>query len=389
MNADLEHFLQLAAHGDGDGIVWLDSSGRSEGEPQPVSRLFHDPVEILTGDFFHPADRDRLRGALTALPKESGALAGSIDYEGRFCFGAYKSHHHSSASNDATDPATADPVTAVMNPEMSRREFCRIVTAAKDYIAAGDIYQVNLAQRFVGSGISAADAVKLYQRLRHISPMPRSAFASLHGRRLLCAAPETFIDIAGSRVVTRPIKGTRPRCIGREQDALSMADLQSSLKERSELIMITDLERNDLGKVCEFGSVQVAELLALESFQHVHHLVSTVTGQLRQGIDAIDVIHQCSPGGSITGAPKKRAMEIIAELEPCPRGAYTGAIGYIGADGAAAFNIAIRTIVATDRQTSFHVGSGIVADSDPEAEYQETLYKGKGMALALGLNWEV
>lgn len=389
MNADLEHFLELAAPGDGDGLVWLDSSGRSEGEPQPVSRLFHDPVEILTGDLFAAADRDRLRAALSSLPTESGAIAGSIDYEGRFCFGAYASHHRSPTTRDATDPATADTVNAVMNPEMSRGEFCRIVTTAKDYIAAGDIYQVNLSQRFIGGGISAADAIKLYQRLRHISPMPRGAFVSLDGRRLLCASPETFIDICGSRVVTRPIKGTRPRCIGREEDARSMADLQSSLKERSELIMITDLERNDLGKVCEFGSVKVAELLALESFQHVHHLVSTVTGQLRVGLDAIDVIHQCSPGGSITGAPKKRAMEIIAELEPCARGAYTGAIGYIGANGAAAFNIAIRSIVATDRQTSFHVGSGIVADSDPEAEYQETLYKGKGMALALGLDWEV
>ncbi len=389
MNADLEHFLKLAAHDNGDGMVWLDSSGRSEGESQPVSRLFHDPLEILTGDLFAATDRDRLRAVLKGLPSESGALAGSIDYDGRFCFGVYASHFCSPAALGATDLTTADAVSAVMNPEMSRSEFCKIVSTAKDYIAAGDIYQVNLAQRFVGGGISGADAVSLYQRLRDLSPMPRGAFVSLNGRRLLCASPETFIDICGSRVVTRPIKGTRPRCVGREEDALSMAELQSSLKERSELVMITDLERNDLGRVCKFGSVEVVELLALESFEHVHHLVSTVTGQLRDGLDAIDVIHQCSPGGSITGAPKKRAMEIIAELEPCQRGAYTGAIGYIGADGAAAFNIAIRTIVATDRQMSFHVGSGIVADSDPEAEYQETLHKGKGMALALGLDWEV
>ena len=389
MSANLEQFVELTAHDGGEGVVWLDSSGCSAGEREPVSRMFWAPVEILQGSVFSDGDRERLRRVLAGLPQASGALAGAVDYDGSFTFGVYPEHQVGPSLEASHEEAPQEASGPPMHPEMTRDSFCGAVSAAKEYIAAGDIYQVNIAQRFSGPGIGRDEAVALYRRLRVLSPVPRGAFVSLNGRQLLSASPETFIDVRDGKVTTRPIKGTRPRCTGAVEDARSIAELQGSAKERSELVMITDLERNDLGRVCEFGSVEVSDLIELESFEHVHHLVSTVRGDLLPEKDALDVLAECSPGGSITGAPKRRAMEIIEELEPCQRGAYTGSIGYLGADGSASFNIAIRTIVATADEMSFHVGSGIVADSDPVAEYEETLHKGKGMALALGLDWEV
>ncbi|QQL45661.1 anthranilate synthase component I family protein [Sulfuriroseicoccus oceanibius] len=392
--ADLEAFRKATTANDGDGVVWLDAAGRSEGEVNPGARLFSDPVAVVTGNLMDPVDRDRLRAALAELNPERGALAGAVDYDGSFQFGVYTDYLTSPASfaGRAVEdlPPPLDPAPE-LQPEMSRGQFCDAVARIKEYIAAGDIYQVNLAQRFSGAGISGAAAVQLYQRLRGYSPAPRGAFVSLQGRQLLSASPELFLefDPETRRLVTRPIKGTRPRRSDQAADAQSREELLASEKERAELIMITDLERNDLGQVCEFGSVAVSEIACLESFEQVYHLVSTVGGTLASGVDAIDAMAACYPGGSITGAPKKRAMEIIEELEPCPRGPYTGAIGFFGADGSAGFNIAIRTMVATEEEMSFHVGAGIVADSDPAAEYEETLHKGKGMALALGLPWSV
>jgi para-aminobenzoate synthetase component I len=191
-----------------------------------------------------------------------------------------------------------------------------------------------------------------------------------------------FLHIRDRQIRTRPIKGTRPRHPDPATDARNAEELLASPKERAELIMITDLERNDLGQVCEFGSVVATELLKLEAFQQVFHLVSTVEGQLRPDIDHIKALRACFPGGSITGAPKKRAMEIIAELEPEPRGLFTGAIGYIGFNGTSQFNIAIRTVVIEDGIAHFHVGAGIVADSIPAQEWQETLDKAAGILLA-------
>lgn len=188
--------------------------------------------------------------------------------------------------------------------------------------------------------------------------------------------------MSGSRIRTRPIKGTRPRLADEVADERSAYDLITSPKEVAELIMITDLERNDLGRICEFGSVRAAELLKLERHEQVFHLVSTVDGQMRPDVDHVTALRACFPGGSITGAPKKRACEVIAELEPVPRGVYTGAIGYFGYNGESQFSIAIRTLVLEHGLAHFHVGAGIVADSAPEAEYRETLDKAAGILLA-------
>jgi anthranilate/para-aminobenzoate synthase component I len=223
----------------------------------------------------------------------------------------------------------------------------------------------------------------LYETLRDASPAPMAAWLSLDGREVLCSSPETFLKISGRGIETRPIKGTRPRFADPDEDLRSAYELQTSTKEIAELVMITDLLRNDLGQVCEFGSVQVSEMLRLESLAQVHHLVSTINGTLRREIDAIEALAACSPGGSITGAPKKRAMEIIRELEQAPRGIYCGAIGWLGYHGESSFNIAIRTLIREGGQLVYQVGAGIVADSDPAGEYEETLHKAAGIRLAV------
>ncbi len=264
-----------------------------------------------------------------------------------------------------------------------RARYLEMVEQAKEYIAAGDIYQVNLAQRFRTRWNPRDDAFGLYLKLRECSPAPHSAFLDLAGRQILSSSPETFLKMSGNLIRTRPIKGTRPRFRDAELDERSAYDLRTCQKENAELIMITDLERNDLGQISEFGSVQAIELLKLERFAHVFHLVSTVQGTLRPEVDHVEALWKCYPGGSISGAPKKRALEIIGELEADPRGLYTGAIGYLGDNGESQFNIAIRTAVAEGDEISFHVGAGIVADSVPEKEYEETLHKAAGLLEAL------
>ena len=239
---------------------------------------------------------------------------------------------------------------------------------------------MNLAHRFTAPW--RGDAFAFYEALRHYSPAPHAAYLALGGRAVLSASPEQFLQISGRAIRTRPINGTRPRRAETNADALSAYDLCTSPKEAAELVMITDLERNDLGAICEYGSVSVKELLKLESFEQVHHLVSTVEGRLRAEVDHVAALRACFPGGSITGAPKKRAREIIAELEPAPRGLYTGALGWFGFNGESQFSIAIRTVVVEGGRAHFHVGAGIVADSDPAQEWQETLDKAAGILLA-------
>ena len=210
-----------------------------------------------------------------------------------------------------------------------------------------------------------------------------AAYLNLDGREILSSSPETFLTISGRGIETRPIKGTRPRFHDPDEDRRSAYELQTSPKEIAELVMITDLLRNDLGQVCEFGSVEVAEMLRLETLAQVHHLVSTVTGTLRTDVDALAAIAACFPGGSITGAPKKRAIEIIRELEGTSRGVYCGAIGWLGYNGECSLNIAIRTLVRRGERLTYQVGAGIVADSEPENEYEETLHKAAGIRLAI------
>lgn len=249
--------------------------------------------------------------------------------------------------------------------------------AVQAYLESGDCYQVNLAQRF--SAVATGDAFGAYLMLRSSSPAPYSAFLNLPQAQILCASPERFLRVQNGSVETKPIKGTRPRSNDAQQDARLADDLRSHPKDRAENLMIVDLLRSDLGKSCVPGSVHVNKLFEVESFASVHHLVSTIEGTLEEGRDALDVLRDCFPGGSVTGAPKLRAMQIIEQLEPHRRGIYCGAIGYIGFDGNLDTNIAIRTLVYSDNEIRCWAGGGIVADSEVAAEYQETLDKASAM----------
>jgi len=260
-------------------------------------------------------------------------------------------------------------------------EYVRTVGRVLEYIAAGDVFQVNLSQRFTAEG--TVEPLDLALRLGQVSPAPFAAFLRWRDLAVISASPEWFYTTRGDLIVTRPIKGTRPRNPDPEVDRRMMSELAGSAKDRAELTMIVDLERNDLGRVCRYGSVRVPDSLAIESFAQVHHLVATVEGRLRPDVGPVEVVRAVFPGGSITGAPKIRAMEIIDELEPTRRGLYTGAIGYLSQGGASGFNIAIRTLTVEGHRVSFQVGGGIVADSDPEAEYEETLHKGRGLKAVL------
>jgi para-aminobenzoate synthetase component 1 len=264
----------------------------------------------------------------------------------------------------------------------TRADFLAAVERAQNYIRAGDIYQVNISQRLTAQSIFSG--WEFFEKLSAVSPAPFSAFLDCGEFQITSSSPEQFLRMSGSHIVTRPIKGTRPRHADPTRDAQLAYELQTSAKELSELVMITDLLRNDLGKVCEFGSVQVPELAKLEKFAQVQHLVSTVEGRLKKDATHFAAFASCFPGGSITGAPKFRAMEIIDELEPMSRGPYCGAIGYLGFNRESQLSIAIRTAICRDSVVHFNVGAGIVADSNPEAEYEETLAKAQGLFATLG-----
>ena len=278
-------------------------------------------------------------------------------------------------------PVGADTTALQIASNFTHGDYLRAVRRAKDYIAAGDIYEVNLSQRL--SAPLASDAWSLYRRLTDLNPAPFAAYFETPEAAIISCSPERFLQVRSGEVETRPIKGTRPRGATPEEDTHLAAELLASEKDRAENVMIVDLERNDLGRVCEFGSVHVPELFALESYATVHHLVSTVRGRLRPDQTALDCLRASFPGGSITGAPKVRAMEIIEELEPTRRGVYTGAIGYLCFSGEMDVNIVIRTLVVMNGTAYFQVGGAIVADSDPEAEYQETLDKARALARGL------
>jgi para-aminobenzoate synthetase component 1 len=259
--------------------------------------------------------------------------------------------------------------------------FQAAVARAVEYIHAGDCFQVNLAQRLLAP-LSEPPGV-LFARLRERNPAPFAAYFDLGEQVLLSASPERFVAVRAGQVETRPIKGTRPRGPTPAEDAALLAELQASGKDRAENVMIVDLLRNDLGRVCAYGSVQVPVVCQAETYRFVHHLVSEVRGQLRPGLTALDLLRASLPGGSVTGAPKVRAMQIIAELEPSARGAYCGSLGYIGLDGTADTNILIRTFTATPGWVQFPVGGGIVAESNPTTEYAETLHKAAGLLASL------
>ncbi|MGV3772791.1 MAG: anthranilate synthase component I family protein [Verrucomicrobiales bacterium] len=281
----------------------------------------------------------------------------------------------------APEGAWHDSEVAPPESNFDQKSFCAAVDKAQRYIHFGHIYQVNLSQRFQTT--QPCSAWQFHKLLSAISPTPFSAFISWDAFQLCSVSPEEFIRISGSQIETKPIKGTRPRDPDPTRDTQLAFELQTSPKENAELVMITDLLRNDLGRFCEYGSIHVPQLARLERFSHVQHLVSTVQGRLKAGVTHFEAFASCFPGGSITGAPKFRAMEIIEELEPVSRGPYTGALGYLGFNKETQLSIIIRTAICAEAKIYFNAGAGIVADSSPEAEYEETFAKARPFFRAL------
>jgi len=269
-----------------------------------------------------------------------------------------------------------------LSSNFSKESFEKMVCKAKDYIMAGDIFQVNISQRL--SVDFSGDPFLLYRVLRQINPSPFGNFIDFHDFQVVSSSPERLIKKDGSAVETRPIAGTRPRGKNSREDLTFSSELSLNEKERAEHIMLVDLERNDIGRVSTFGSVHVNDLMVIEDYSHVFHIVSNVKGELIAEMDAFDVLEACFPGGTITGTPKIRSMEIIDELEPTRRGVYTGSVGYISFGGDMDLNIIIRTFFVKGGKAFIQAGCGVVADSVPQKEYFETLYKAQALLLALG-----
>jgi anthranilate synthase component 1 len=280
-------------------------------------------------------------------------------------------------------PKVTSSETLSLESNVTQPAFEAIVRQAKESIAAGDIYQVVLSQRF--SAELGVDPFTVYRALRHVNPSPYMFFVRMGGRSIVGSSPEMLVRVEGRHAVTHPIAGTRPRGRSDEEDQRLAEELKRNEKERAEHVMLVDLGRNDLGRVCEYGSVRVPTFMSLERYSHVMHLVSVVEGQLAEDCDRLDALVACFPAGTVSGAPKVRAMQIINELETTRRGIYAGAVGYLDFAGNLDFCIAIRTIVLEHGRAHIQAGAGIVADSNPTAEYEETKDKARAMVRALEL----
>jgi anthranilate synthase component 1 len=351
----------------GGWLLYLGYELASEVEPR--LRLPHSPDPVVALAIRTPAAwiRDRATGRAW-LTAEAG-------YEGLL------DEFTERVSELRPRAAPADP--AFLIEEDAPQIFIESVRRALEYIAAGDVYQANLSRGWRGRATPPADPVRVYQRLRATNPSPFAALLLVDDFAALSSSPERLVSIRGNTVSTRPIAGTRPRGATPEADAALIRSLLDNEKERAEHVMLIDLERNDLGRVCAGGSVRVDEYMSVETYAHVHHIVSNVSGRLRNDASPLDVIRALFPGGTITGCPKVRCMEIIAELEGVGRGAYTGSIGYLNRDGSCDLNILIRTITAHGGIFEFRAGAGIVADSNPGQELAETRAKAEGLLRAL------
>ncbi len=337
-------------------------------------------AHIVATGFPEMEEGQRLRRARMRLEQTKDCLC-SISLDQRSSLGRAVSVEESSFQPGRED----EKITLKSN--FTPEEYKRAVNRVREYIAAGDVFQVNLSQRFETD--LKTPPYELYKRLRTVNPAPFAGYLNFPGVTIVSASPERFLKVQSDHVETRPIKGTRPRGRHSVEDGRLAYELTHSAKDRAENLMIVDLERNDLGRVCGYGTVKVTELAILETFPTVFHLTSTVTGRLRRGKSNIDLLKATFPGGSITGAPKVRAMEIIDELEPTRRSVYTGSIGYLSFNEDMDVNIVIRTFLVKEGKAYFQVGGGIIYDSEPEAEYIETLDKARALIQALQLAPEV
>ncbi|MGA1562665.1 MAG: aminodeoxychorismate synthase component I [Gammaproteobacteria bacterium] len=293
--------------------------------------------------------------------------------------------HDLRQSLDVAMPGSDPSQTTNRLNEAPGQTYCDQVERILDYIRAGDVFQVNLSRAWSAELPQKQSPAELYRHLRSANPAPFSALAVFEDLSILSSSPERLVEVRDGWIQTRPIAGTRPRSADQAADERLAQELLAHRKEQAEHVMLIDLERNDLGRVAVPGTVEVDEHMVLESYAHVHHIVSNVRAQLREGLSALDVIHAVFPGGTITGCPKVRCMEIIGELEQEPRGVYTGSLGYLDCRGHLDLNILIRTLELRGNELRFRTGAGIVADSTPEAELAETRAKAKGLLRALGI----
>jgi para-aminobenzoate synthetase component 1 len=340
----------VAAADHREGCLYIGSTGFPERDPGRASRRARERLAWL-------------KGIITANHEADLSGPGAV-------------HRHAGMARE-------DDEMAGLTSDFDRESYCRVVERAREYIAAGDIFQVNLSQRFRLP--RRGDPWDIYRCLGRINPAPMAAYINCGDLQVVSASPERFLKVSHGVVETRPIKGTRPRGATPEEDDRMRQALWNSDKDRAELVMIVDLERNDLGRVCVPGTVTVPELYRIEEYATVFHLVSTVRGRLQEGRSVMDLLKASFPGGSITGAPKIRAMEIIEELEPVRRGLYCGSIGYLSFNGEADLNIVIRTLVFSGDTIYLQVGGGLTIDSDPLSEYHETLDKARALVRALRL----
>ena len=358
-----------------------------------VVYLGHEPELILAGS---AAETGRLEEELARRsrkdvtwdqPHPSGAAIGGFDFEGNWHFSFFPRLEARPLGELWPEAEELGIRMAVEGEEgwscrTGSEEYAGMVREAQEEIRRGQIYQVNLA-RFLHRRVEGLDPWDYFRWLWRTGQAPRSFFYRMGEKSLAGASMELFLGIEGDRVITQPIKGTRARVHGREGDERAVLELGTDPKEVAELVMITDLLRNDLGAICRFGSVEVRDLVRSRSYSHVHHLYSSIQGTLRPELGVVEAVRECLPGGSVTGAPKRKAVEILRRLEAEPRGFYTGAVGYFGYDGTARFAMGIRMAEIDGEQVRCAIGSGITIGSNPEAEYEETRAKARVMVEAM------
>ena len=357
----------------GPGVVYLGY--------QPDQVLSGGGMEI--GKLEQEVERQRQKNISWDQPHPPGAAIGGFDFDGNWHFSFFSKLEARPLSDLWPDGEGRFQISEdSWRCQTGPMEYAEMVRQAQEEIRKGEIYQVNLA-RFLHRDVEGLDPWEFFKWLWRTGQAPRSFFYRMGEKALAGASMELFLGIEGERVITQPIKGTRPRGFSREVDERAALELGTDPKEVAELVMITDLLRNDLGAICRFGSVEVRDLVRSRSYSHVHHLYSTIQGVLRPGLGLVDSVRECLPGGSVTGAPKRKAVEILRKLEAEPRGFYTGAVGYFGYDGTARFAVGIRMAEIKGYRVRCGVGSGITNGSDPLAEYEETRAKARVMVEAM------